>query len=235
MRLRHLAVFVALLTLLSSNVAVAATTIYACVNNRSGTVHIVSEATVCHSGETRLEWNTVGPIGATGPTGPQGPKGDTGATGATGAQGPQGETGAQGVQGPKGDTGATGPTGPQGIEGPKGTTGPKGEIGPKGDVGPKGDKGDPGTPGVSNYRMVRSVSEVRAAPVTILHSVTCEGTTKPLGGGFNILMDKAQGSVFYSVPTANGWQVSANFMTQPNSSSGTGQIEVWAICANVGS
>ena len=78
--------------------AAAASTgvIYACVNNSSGTIHVVSSADTCSANEVALAWNQQGPKGDAGP---QGPKGDTG------------------PQGPKGDTGPQGPTGPAGMGG----------------------------------------------------------------------------------------------------------------------
>ncbi len=67
--------------------------IYACVNNSSGTIKIVSATTSCANNEILLVWNgdgSQGPTGPTGPTGPEGPTGPTGATGSTGATGPAG-------------------------------------------------------------------------------------------------------------------------------------------------
>jgi hypothetical protein len=58
--------------------------IFACVNNSSGTIHIVAQNSACQSNEILLNWNVVGPQG------PAGPAGATGATGATGPQGPAG-------------------------------------------------------------------------------------------------------------------------------------------------
>jgi len=71
----------------------ATVTYYACVNNSTGAITIVSATTTCQSGFHKIHWNQVGPQG------PQGPKG---ATGATGPQGPKGATGATGPQGPPG-------------------------------------------------------------------------------------------------------------------------------------
>ena len=87
--------------------AAAASTgvIYACVNNSSGTIHVVSSADTCSTNEVALAWNQQGPKGDAGP---QGLKGDTG------PQGPKGEAGPQGL---KGDTGPQGPTGPTGNGG----------------------------------------------------------------------------------------------------------------------
>jgi hypothetical protein len=55
--------------------------IYACVNNSSGTIKIVSPTTNCANNEILLVWNGEGTQGPAGPTGP------TGATGATGPAG----------------------------------------------------------------------------------------------------------------------------------------------------
>jgi|HubBroStandDraft_6_1064221.scaffolds.fasta_scaffold01998_8 hypothetical protein len=72
-------------------VAQAATvTYYACVNNSTGAVKIVSSTTTCASGTHKIQWNQAGPAG------PAGPKGATGATG------PQGIQGTEGPQGPPG-------------------------------------------------------------------------------------------------------------------------------------
>ena len=78
--------------------AAAASTgvIYACVNNSSGTIHVVGGADTCSMNEVALAWNQ------------QGPKGDAG---------PQGLKGDPGPQGLKGDTGPQGPTGPAGLGG----------------------------------------------------------------------------------------------------------------------
>src|SRR6266481_1420564 len=78
--------------------AAAASTgvIYACVNNSSGTIHLVGAAETCSTNEVGLAWNQQGPKGDAGP---QGLKGDTGAPGL------------------KGDAGAQGPTGPAGLGG----------------------------------------------------------------------------------------------------------------------
>jgi len=64
--------------------ATTAGVIYACVNNNSGTIHIVSATSACATGEVALSWNNAGPQGATGATGAAGPTGATGATGPSG-------------------------------------------------------------------------------------------------------------------------------------------------------
>ena len=79
-------VFVAALvgaTTLGFAAATTAGVIYACVNNSSGTIHIVTATTVCATNEVALSWNTEGPQGATGATGSAGPTGGTGPSGAT--------------------------------------------------------------------------------------------------------------------------------------------------------
>ena len=91
--------------------------ISACVNNSSGTIHIVGQNVSCGSNEMALTWNIVGPQGPIGPVGPAGP---TGATGPQGPAGPAGAQGSTGLQGPMGAPGATGATGPQGPQGPAG-------------------------------------------------------------------------------------------------------------------
>ncbi len=75
------------------------TVYYACVNNSSGTIHVVDSRDSCDRNETLISWNLRGPQGL------QGPKGDTGAQGDVGPQGP---AGLQGPQGPAGQDGATG-------------------------------------------------------------------------------------------------------------------------------
>ncbi len=81
------------------------TTVWACVNNSSGTIHIIAANGQCASNEMRLMWNQQG---IQGQTGPQGPQGDTGAIGAAGPQGATGETGPAGPQGPAGANGVSG-------------------------------------------------------------------------------------------------------------------------------
>jgi hypothetical protein len=60
-----------------------ATTIHACyLNNPTGQLRRVGDATDCKSNETAISWSIQGSMG------PQGPKGDPGAPGETGPQGP---------------------------------------------------------------------------------------------------------------------------------------------------
>ncbi len=106
---RFLSAILLVVTLsLSSVVYVSAhggdlTLIHACVNNRTGSVRIVSATSTCDANkETTLDW------------GIQGPKGDKGDVGPMGPQGPKGDIGPQGLQGLKGDVGPMGPQGPAG-------------------------------------------------------------------------------------------------------------------------
>lgn len=123
--------------------------IYACVNNSSGTIKIVSATTACANNEIQVVWNAEGIVGATGPTGPEGPTGPIGPTGPTGALGPTGPIGPTGAIGPTGPMGATGPVGPTGPQGATGATGATGPTGPKGDRGEQGLPGEPGSAGAA--------------------------------------------------------------------------------------
>jgi hypothetical protein len=79
--------------------------IFACVNNSSGTIHIVAQNVPCQNNEMLLVWNVVGlqgPQGPVGPIGPVGPQGPIGLTGPQGPAGPQGPVGPAGPQGPPG-------------------------------------------------------------------------------------------------------------------------------------
>lgn len=93
--------------------------IYACVNNNSGTIRVVAPGATCENSATLFVWNTIGPIGPQGPQGPAGP---------AGPQGPAGGTGATGLAGPAGPAGAPGATGPAGPQGPAGAQGPAGVL-----------------------------------------------------------------------------------------------------------
>ena len=123
----HWSVPITVLAMLTATAALAfgtaatAGAIYACVNNNSGTIRIITENSLCTSNEQLLAWNIEGPPGPAGPAGATGPAGSDGAQGPTGPQGPQGPQGSTGLQGPAGPQGPTGPTGPQGPAG-SGTT-----------------------------------------------------------------------------------------------------------------
>lgn len=84
---------------------------YACVQNATGAIKIVSQNFTCPTGSHKIQWNQLGPAGPTGPQGLQGVQGQTGPAGPVGPTGPQGQTG------------PAGPTGPQGPQGPAGQNG----------------------------------------------------------------------------------------------------------------
>jgi hypothetical protein len=135
-----------LLALLAVAPKSEARTIWACVKQVGGAVHIVNVSTRCKKSEVKLSWTgakgeagPAGPKGEAGPAGPRGANGTNGAAGVVGATGPAGSstgtTGAQGVTGatgPQGATGPAGPTGAQGVTGATGLTGPTGPTGPSG-------------------------------------------------------------------------------------------------------
>ena len=61
----------------------------------NGTIIVIDAqaGATCHSNETTLRWNQVGPDGAAGPVGPEGPAGPVGPEGPAGPEGAQGEPG----------------------------------------------------------------------------------------------------------------------------------------------
>src|SRR5438046_2663356 len=61
-----------------------ATVLEACVNGGNGMIRLVDAGVACHANETRVLWDSVGPIGPTGPAGPAGPAGPTGPQGPAG-------------------------------------------------------------------------------------------------------------------------------------------------------
>lgn len=67
----------------------SATTLYACVK-RGGSARVFAHKPRCRHGETRLAWNTRGPVGAKGTSGRNGAAGKTGANGKEGAAGANG-------------------------------------------------------------------------------------------------------------------------------------------------
>ena len=52
----------------------------ACVNPGNGGLRLVDSADACHTNETHVQWNVVGPAGPVGPVGPAGPAGPPGAS-----------------------------------------------------------------------------------------------------------------------------------------------------------
>src|SRR5271170_5856269 len=130
-----------LLALLTVAPGAQARTIWACVKQVGGAVHIVGVETQCKKGEVKLSW-----------TGAQGEKGPTGPAGVRGATGPAGVNGRNGAEGPEGPAGAGDPsegvigaTGPQGVTGATGAQGVTGATGPTGSAGPTSIMGGSGS------------------------------------------------------------------------------------------
>ena len=158
----------------------AASQIYACVNNGSGTIHVIDAAAACAGNEVKLVWNTQGPQGIQGP---QGLKGDTGAQGIQGVKGADGKTVLSGAGAPAASLGTDGDfyidTTANAIYGPKASgawgnpTSLVGPQGAKGDTGPQGLKGDPGAQGIQGPAGANGVSLYTQAA----YSFTVEGWT----------------------------------------------------------
>ena len=83
----------AVLLFLGGSAQASTVTYYACVNNTTGAIKIVSSTTTCATGNHKIQWNQVGPVGPQGPVGPAGPAGPKGSAGPTGPIGPQGPAG----------------------------------------------------------------------------------------------------------------------------------------------
>lgn len=84
-----------------------ASTLYACVNKRTGAARLFAYKPKCKRGQARLSWNTQGPAGRNGANGKNG---------ATGKTGPGGKTGAQGLIGPSGAVGGYAASEPASVE-----------------------------------------------------------------------------------------------------------------------
>ncbi|HNS51557.1 MAG TPA: SUMF1/EgtB/PvdO family nonheme iron enzyme [Anaerolineae bacterium] len=121
---------------------------YACVNNASGTIHMIGAGETCGNNEELVTWNSEGPQGIPGLAcwdvngdGIQDVSEDVNGDGVydaldcQGAQGIQGDPGPQGEAGPQGVAGPAGPEGPQGAPGEVGPAGPQGQTGPAGPAG----------------------------------------------------------------------------------------------------
>jgi hypothetical protein len=203
----------ALVVFLSGSAVVAYATappseIYACVNNSSGTIKVISATGTCGSNEIKLVWNTQGPQGVPGPQGP---------TGAIGAAGPQGETGPQGIPGPQG---ATGMAGAQGPAGPQGATGPTGATGPQ------------GAPGISGYELKFGAYTLQAGE-SGNYVASCSPGKQLFGGGYRVedgifnIPSRGSGP-FRGADGINTWLAP---LYNPNTFGV--RITVFAICGNV--
>jgi hypothetical protein len=71
----------------------------ACVNNSSGTIHMVGADEPCGNNEERIVWNNQGPPGLKGDKGDKGDPGDQGPPGPKGDKGDKGDQGDPGVLG----------------------------------------------------------------------------------------------------------------------------------------
>jgi hypothetical protein len=159
--------------------AVSAQTIYACKNNFTGVLRIVSLGTQCRRNWTHLDWSVAGPPG------PQGLAGPPGSTGERGPTGPKGEAGLQGAAGPQG---LRGEVGPAGAPGAPGAAGERGQIGMQ---GPQGERGEPGPPrpagpaAASNLRAFEVTGDTASCEANeILVSALCKN-----GGGQPLLLN----------------------------------------------
>jgi hypothetical protein len=73
-----------------------ASTLYACVNKRTGAARLFAYKPRCKRGQVRLSWNTQGPAGRNGVNGKNGATGKTGPAGKNGNPGSNGTNGAVG-------------------------------------------------------------------------------------------------------------------------------------------
>jgi hypothetical protein len=92
-----------------------ASTIYACVSKKGGTLRVSAAPLKCKRGETQVAWRAVAARAGT-----RGLEGNPGPAGAPGAPGARGETGLRGEAGPKGEQGLAGVKGETGAEGREG-------------------------------------------------------------------------------------------------------------------
>jgi hypothetical protein len=133
---------------------------------------------------------------------------------------------------PRGPQGTRGPQGPKGLKGPKGATGARGPAGPA---------------GVSGYEVVsqtfkevpvedsesgRGLSEVK--------TVSCPAGKRLLGGGANLGTNPAQAAqqrpvtVSLSGPNGAGTGWSVQLFNSSTTTATEIDLQVYAICANVG-
>jgi hypothetical protein len=81
MKMIHAVAAAILATVITTTVAEAQTTMYACYVKNTGTVYRIKTAgtpTKCSSNHTEFSWNLEGQVGPQGPQGPAGPSGITG-------------------------------------------------------------------------------------------------------------------------------------------------------------
>jgi len=197
---------------------------YACVNNSSGTIHMIGATDSCASNELKLSWNQAGPQGLQGPSGPQGAAGPQGPQGPQGPSGPQGQPGTDGATGAAGPSGPPGPTGADGAPGPAGPSGPPGPAGATGLQGPTGPQG-PAGPG-STYRQVSATYNC-PANASCAAFPQCDYSERAVGGGY--LIAPYSGLIMYesSLYDPITWDVS--FI---NNTGQAAQITGYVMCAH---
>ena len=88
-----IAAFLALLASLIVASRAEATTYYACVKKRSGSIRLVGRTTKCRKSEKKISFNSRGPAGRNGLNGRNGANGKNGANGANGINGTAGAPG----------------------------------------------------------------------------------------------------------------------------------------------
>jgi hypothetical protein len=74
-----------------------ASTLYACVNKRTGAARLFAYKPQCKRGQARLSWNTQGPAGRNGANGKNGATGKNGSNGKNGTNGTNGTSGTNGA------------------------------------------------------------------------------------------------------------------------------------------
>jgi hypothetical protein len=181
------AFFVALvLSVGSAFVALGNTTgeiYYACVNNGSGTIKMVSEATNCGSNEVKVVWNQQGPQGDPGLVW----QGEWNAEASYADNDVVSHLGSSYVatqenMGMEPNSGTAwsllARKGEQGEQGPEGPAGPKGDVG---QLGPKGERGEPGfSYAYRNLKTTRTSLKLAGA-ADIQHHMTVAELTVPTG------------------------------------------------------
>ena len=136
------------------------------------------------------------------------------------------------------------PKGPKGATGSQGAKGPKGPRGEKGDTGAQG---QPGPAGISGYEVVTETFPNVFAPdsnttrgLSEFKSVSCPSGKRVISGGADLGTNAAQKGeqrqmiLSASVPNGAGdaWRV--QLFNNSTSFGSSIDVEVYAVCANVG-
>jgi hypothetical protein len=152
--------------------------------------------------------------------------------GPPGPMGPLGEDGEQGFQGPPGPVGRPGP---QGDPGPSGLDGRIGLKGLQGPMGLAGARGPQGWPSISRLQMENHSEPFTWASNAGEATVSCPAGKRPLSGGGRMSpVLNPMPAITRSMPTANGWSVSAAWPA--NTAPGVDWFLIaFVVCANVNS